>query len=85
MTETEVCLDLFIDWLNHTYSRSFRLDGTPDSDAVASDADATLRIAVRPLLTDVTDPGWESARASLEERLTRGRPRNDRPLGAARR
>jgi hypothetical protein len=74
MTETEVCLDLFLDWLNHTHGHRFHLGDAADRDAVALDGDERLSVAVRPLLDREGDGTWDSARRALEERIADGVP-----------
>ena len=71
MSETDICLELFIFWLNLTYQRTFRWD---EFAAVAFDDNTRAAIQVRPLMGLSANGEWLTARDRLQEQLTAALP-----------
>ncbi len=70
MSETEVCLQLLLRWLNEAHDRRFRLDRREDGTAIASDDATQLAIEVRPLLGPGPNEAWLQTRDRLEQQLS---------------
>jgi hypothetical protein len=72
LTETDVCLDLFIHWLNLAYPEQkghFRIIGAGSGVDRAQDTHVSVAVEVRPLVSPTENEGWLSVRRHLEERL----------------
>ncbi len=68
MTETSVCLQLFLAWLNRTHDRAFRTDEFAHP-GVASDGPFRIAIEVHPLLGPTENPVWLARRDQLESSI----------------
>jgi len=79
MTESEVCLRLFLGWLDAAQGRRFEIESSaalPREGLAATTADAGIRIAaeVQPLLDPSSTEPWLAARRHLEEELAASLP-----------
>jgi len=70
VSETGVCLELFLSWLNQAHERGFRLQGAEGPSVLASDEQTRLVIEVRSLHDPPLDAAWLAARERLQERLS---------------
>ncbi len=74
MSETDVCLELFLDWLNRTHERRFRIEQRTEAGALARDGNISLAIDIRPLLGPAQDREWLATRDALQEQIAAGLP-----------
>ncbi len=74
MSETDVCLELFLDWLNRTHKRRFRIEQRTEGGALARDGNISLAIDIRPLLGPAQSREWLAARDAFQERIAAGLP-----------
>ncbi len=73
MTETEVCLELFLRWLNQAYGRAFRTDEFAHP-GTAVDGAVRLAVEVHPLIGPTENQPWLALRDELEQGLARDLP-----------
>ena len=74
MSETDVCLELFLDWLNRTHGRRFRIEQRTEAGATARDGAISLAVEARPLLGPTENREWLAARDALQEQIATGLP-----------
>ncbi len=74
MSESTVCIELFLRWLNEARERRFQLAETTERGAIAADGEMRLAVEVRPLLGEAEGGVWRAARERLEEQLGEGLP-----------
>jgi hypothetical protein len=69
VSESTVCIDLFLRWLNEAQQRGFHIADSPGGAAVAVDGAIRLAVEVRPLLGKTENTEWLAARDRLEEQI----------------
>jgi len=69
MSETDVCLELFIYWLSDASKRPYRVAEAVGTRALVADADSRLAIEVLPLVGPTDNAPWLAARDALEQTL----------------
>ncbi len=74
MSETDVCLELFLDWLNRKHERRFRFDERTEAGATAVDGAIRLDVGAQPLLGPTESQEWLTVRDALQEMLAAGLP-----------
>ncbi len=74
MSETHVCLELFLDWLNRTHERRFQIETRTEAGATARDGAISLAVEARPLLGPTENREWLAARDALQEQIAAGLP-----------
>ncbi len=79
MRETDVCLELFLAWLEQAHGRRFEVaeqDDLPPAglSAVASDGALRLAVEVQPLLGPTANQAWLSLRDQLQNQIAEGSP-----------
>ena len=79
MTESEICLRLFLRWIEGAQGRRFEIESTaalPREGLAATAAAAGVRIAaeVQPLLDPCSNEPWLATRRQLEEELAASLP-----------
>lgn len=74
MSETDVCLELFLDWLNRTHERRFQIETRTEAGATARDGAISLAVEARPLLGPTQNREWLAARDALQEQIAAGLP-----------
>ncbi|HEU4759789.1 MAG TPA: hypothetical protein VFT91_07385 [Dehalococcoidia bacterium] len=73
MTETEVCLELFLDWLNRIHARAFRTDEFAHP-GLAVDGPLRIAVEVHPLVGPTENQPWLALRDQLQQEIARDLP-----------
>ncbi len=74
MSDTDVCLELFVSWLHDAYERRFRIEQRDDLSALAVDGSTRVAVHVRALVGPTDNSHWLDSRDQLQAQLTAAVP-----------